>query len=42
MEGTKADIDITRMISTKKRSELAYTINALNTVYNNLVKNWTP
>ncbi|PIM94953.1 cystathionine beta-lyase [Candidatus Hodgkinia cicadicola] len=42
MEGTKVDINITRMISTKRRSEFAYTINALNIIYNNLMKDRTP
>ncbi|WP_146656487.1 hypothetical protein [Candidatus Hodgkinia cicadicola] len=41
MEDTKEDINITRMITMKRRSELAYTINALNIIYNNLVKDWT-
>ncbi len=35
------DINITRMISMKRRSELAYTINALNIIYNNLVTDRT-
>ncbi|PIM95957.1 cystathionine beta-lyase [Candidatus Hodgkinia cicadicola] len=41
MEDTKEDINITRMITTKRRSELAYTINALNIIYHNIVKNRT-
>ncbi|PIM95870.1 PLP-dependent transferase [Candidatus Hodgkinia cicadicola] len=41
MEDIKKDIDITRMITTKRKSEFAYTINALNVIYDNLVKDRT-
>ncbi len=38
MKDIKEDINIIRMIPTKKRSELAYTINALNMIYNKPMK----
>ncbi|PIM95211.1 cystathionine beta-lyase [Candidatus Hodgkinia cicadicola] len=42
MKDIKEDINITRRISIKKkRSEFAYTINALNKIYNKLVEYWT-